>query len=30
MTEPDIAVTAVKEILGVRVVYVFAFLHLAR
>ena len=29
MTEPDIA-TAVKEILGARVVYVFAFLHLAR
>ena len=29
MTEPDIA-TAVKEILGARVVYVFDFLHLAR
>ena len=29
MTEPDIA-TAVKEILRARVVYVFAFLHLAR
>ena len=29
MTEPDIA-TAVKEIWGARVVYVFAFLHLAR
>ena len=29
MTEPDID-HAVKEILGARVVYVFAFLHLAR
>ena len=29
MTEPDIA-HVVKEILGARVVYVFAFLHLAR
>ena len=29
MTEPDID-RAVKEILGARVVYVFAFLHLAR
>ena len=28
MTEPDID-HAVKEILGARVVYVFAFLHLA-
>ena len=29
MTEPDID-HAVKEILGARVVYVFAFLHLER
>ena len=29
MTEPDID-QAVKEILGAQVVYVFAFLHLAR
>ena len=29
MTEPDID-HAVKEILGARVVYLFAFLHLAR